>query len=138
MTAAIDLYAPISAAEALDRLAACAPRYLGTAGWWSRLAVAIDDLREQLAHADLAGLAAQVVADAPELAASALRLPELDDRVQAQAAQLRLEVAEKAGLRSEAMGIRASVQALLHQVRRLGRISEDLLHDTYQRDLGGD
>jgi hypothetical protein len=51
---------------------------------------------------------------------------------------LRLEVAEKAGLRSEAMGIRASVQALLHQVRRLGRISEDLLHDTYQRDLGGD
>jgi hypothetical protein len=138
MTAAIDVHSTISATESLERLATCAPRYVGTAGWWSRLALVLDDLREQLAQADMPGLAGQVVADAPELAAAALRLPELDDQVQAEAAQLRLEVAEKAGLRSEALAVRASVQALLGRVRRVERVSQDLLHDTYLRDLGGE
>jgi hypothetical protein len=138
MTAALDLIPPIPATESLERLATCSPRYLGTAGWWSRLAVLLDDLREQLAQADMPGLAAQVVVDAPELAASALRLPELDDQVQAEAAQLRLEVADKSGLRSEALAVRASVQSLLGRVRRIERVSGDLLHDTYRRDLGGE
>lgn len=138
MTAALETLAPRSAAESLARLADCSPRYLGTAGWWTQLADAIDVLREQLTQADMPGLAAQVVADAPELAASALRLPGLGEEAQAAAAHLRLEVAAKAGLRSEALGVRAAVTTLVGRVRRLDRMSDDLLHDAYRRDRGGE
>ncbi|HYO18749.1 MAG TPA: hypothetical protein VES02_08815 [Dermatophilaceae bacterium] len=137
MTASLEIRAMASATESLGRLAACSSGYLGTAGWWARLADALDDLRDQIARADMPGLAAQLVADAPELASSAMRLPELDDQAQADAALLRLEVADKAGLRSEARSIREALRVLLDRVRRIERISDDLLHDTYQRDFGG-
>jgi hypothetical protein len=139
MTAAVvDLYAPQRPADALERLVTCSHRYLGTPGWWARLADGLDELRAHLAHADTQGLVAQVIADAPELAASALRLPDLDDEAQAHAALLRLEVAEKAGRRSEALQMREAVKTLLGRVRRVERISDDLLHDAYQRDFGGE
>lgn len=98
---------------------------------------ALDGVRHQLARADIPGLAAQLVADAPELVPSAMRLPELDDQAQAEAARLRPEVADKAGLRSQARSIREALRVLLERVRRVERISDDLLHDTYQCDSGG-
>lgn len=138
MTAAVDLFSQPRPADSLERLVACSHRYLGTSGWWARLADGLDELRAHLAHADTQGLVAQVIADAPELAASALRLPDLDDEAQAHAALLRLEVGEKAGRRSEALQVRESVKALLSRVRRIDRMSDDLLHDAYQRDFGGE
>ncbi len=138
MTAALEFHAPSSAADSLDGLLSCAPRFLGSAPWWTHLGSALDALRFQLAAADLTGLAAQVVADAPELAASALRLPELDDATQAEASRLRQEVAELAGRRPEVMVVREAVRDLLIRVRRLDRMSEDLLHEAYQRDFGGE
>jgi hypothetical protein len=137
MTASLEVRPMTSATVSLGRLAACSSGYLGTPGWWARLADALDDLRDQMARADLPGLAAQLVADAPELAASATRLPDLDDQAQAEAALLRLEVADKAGLRSEARSVREALRVLLDRVRRIERISDDLLHDAYQRDFGG-
>jgi hypothetical protein len=137
MTASLEVRPMTSATGSLGSLVACSSGYLGTPGWWARLAEALDDLRDQMARADVPGLAAQVVADAPELAASAMRLPDLDDQAQAEAALLRLEVADRAGLRSEARSIREALRVLLLRVRRIERISGDLLHDAYQRDFGG-
>jgi len=138
MTAAIETFAPSSSLESLDRLAACSSRYLGTAGWWTRLAATLDALREQLAHADMVGLTSQVITDRPELAAAALRLPELDDQAQAEAAQLRMEVAEKSGIRSEAIAVREAVKALVRRVQHLDKASDTLLYDAYLRDFGGE
>lgn len=138
MTAAIEPLAPVSALDSLERLATCSNRFLGTAMWWSRLASAIDSLREQLAHADIVGLSSQVVGDRPEMAAVALRLPELDDRTQAEAAQLRMQVAEKSGLRSEAMVVREAAKTLIQRVRQLEQQSSAVLYDAYLRDFGGE
>lgn len=138
MTAALEFHTRTSAADSLDHLISCSPRFLGTSPWWGQLARALDALRAQLFAADLNGLVGQVVADAPELAASALRLLDLDGATQAEASRLRQEVAEKSGRRPEVMVVRAAVQALLTHVRRLERVSDDLLHDAYQRDFGGE
>jgi hypothetical protein len=138
MTAALDTYAPIAPTASLERLVNCSSHYLGSPEWWSRLAVAVDSLREQLAHADLLELSRQVVVDAPELAAAALRIPDLHDEAQAEAALLRMEIADRAGKRSEAIVVRESVKALVAHVRRVDRLSDDLLHDAYSRDFGGE
>lgn len=138
MTAAIETFAPSSALDSLERLVTSSNRFVGTAMWWSRLAASIDSLREQLAHADIVGLSSQVISDRPELAAAALRLPELDDQAQAQAALLRMEVAEKAGLRSEAIVVREAVKSLIERVRQLDRMSSTVLYDAYLRDFGGE
>lgn len=138
MTAAIETFAPSSALDSLERLVTSSNRFVGTAMWWSRLAASIDSLREQLAHADIVGLSSQVISDRPELAAAALRLPELDDQAQAQAALLRMEVAEKAGLRSEAIVVREAVKSLIERVRHLDRMSSTVLYDAYLRDFGGE
>ena len=138
MTAAIETFAPSSALDSLERLVTSSTRFVGTAMWWTRLAASIDSLREQLAHADIVGLSSQVISDRPELAAAALRLPELDDQAQAQAALLRMEVAEKAGLRSEAIVVREAVKSLIDRVRHLDRMSSTVLYDAYLRDFGGE
>jgi hypothetical protein len=138
MTAALDTFAPSSALDSLERLVNCSNRYLGTAGWWTRLATTLDSVREQMARADITGLSMQVIGDSPELAAAALRLPELDEQVQAEAAQLRMAVAEKSGIRSEAIVVRESVKALVARVRHVDRASDTLLHDAYLRDFGGE
>ncbi len=138
MTAALEFHAPTSAADSLDRLISGSPRSLGSTSWWGQLAAALDGLRAQLASADLNGLAAQVVADAPELAATARRLPELDDATQAAATLLSQEIGQKRGRRAEVMVVREAVRGLLTRVRRLERVSDDLLHDAYQRDFGGE
>ncbi len=138
MTAALEFRAPSSAADSLDGLISCTPRFLGTRLWWTQLGDALDALRFQLSGADLTGLAAQVVADAPELAASALRLLEIDDATQAEASRLRQGVTEMSGRTPEVMVVREAVRALVTRVRRLDRLSEDLLHEAYQRDFGGE
>jgi hypothetical protein len=138
MTAALDTFAPTSALDSLERLVTCSNRYLGTAGWWTRLAATLDVVREQLAHADMTGLSMQVIADAPELAAAALRLPDLEDQAQAEAAQLRMEVAEKSGIRSEAIVVREAAKGLIARVRHIDKLSDTVLHDAYLRDFGGE
>ena len=138
MSVALDTVAPPGVLDSLERLVTCSHRYLGTASWWTRLADTLDSLREQMARADLAGLSAQVIADAPELAAAAVRLTEADDRAQAEAAQLRMYIAEKSGMRSEAIVVREAVKPLIAQVRHLDKQSDTLLNDTYCRDFGGE
>jgi hypothetical protein len=138
MTVALETFAPSSALDSLERLVTCSNRYLGTAGWWTRLAATLDVVREQLAHADMSGLSMQVITDAPELAAAALRLPDLEDQAQAEAAQLRMEVAEKSGSRSDAIVVREAVKALIARVRHIDKLSDTVLHDAYLRDFGGE
>ena len=137
MTAAVE-FAPAGALDSLERLVTCSNRFLGTAMWWTKLASTIDSLREQLSHADMVGLSSQVISDRPELAAAALRLPELDDQAQAEAAQLRMEVADKAGLRSEAIVVREAAKSLIERIRHLDKLSTTVLYDAYLRGFGGE
>jgi hypothetical protein len=132
----VDTWAPTRVA--LDRLAHCSQRDLGSAAWWACVAARLDGLRDELADSDILGLAAQVTADAPQYAAAARRLPEMSDAIQAEAAQLRLLIADRAGSVSAAPEVRAALEALLRRVRTLYRLSDSLLLDAYERDLGGD
>jgi hypothetical protein len=138
MTAVLETFAPSRAVDSLERLVNCSNRYLGSAAWWARLADSLDTLREELAHADIVGLSIQVISDVPELAAAAQRLPDLDDRAQATAALVRMEVADKAGRRTEAIAVREMAKDLIAQVRHVDSLSSTLLHDAYLRDFGGE
>lgn len=123
---------------ALDEVLRCSQRELGTAAWWSCLATRLDRLRDEMAQCDIAGLAAQVTADAPQYAAKARRLPALDLAVQERAREMRMRVAELAGSRSAAPAVAAEVGDLLRKVRQLYTLSDQLLLDAYERDLGGE
>ena len=138
MTAVLETPTPSHAVDSLERLVTCPNRYLGTAVWWSRLAATLDGLREELAHADNEGLSRQVIADVPELAAAAQRLPDLDQRARSAAEQVRMLVADKSGMRTEAIAVRESVKGLIGQVRQVGKASSGLLYEAYLRDFGGD
>ena len=124
--------------ESLDRLVRCATDEVGTAMWWACLARHLDELREELAQSDIAGLAAQITADAPQLAATARRLPDLDVQVQCEVAQFRAVVAELSGSVADAGGVRVALEVLLRRVRTLYRVSDDLMLDAYERDFGGE
>lgn len=132
----VDSYAPPRVA--LDRLAHCSQRDLGSASWWACVANRLDDLRDELAESDIEGLAAQVTTDAPQYAATARRLPGLDRAVQDEAERLRMRIAEMAGARWAAQAVANDLEHLLRSVRTLYRLSDALLMDAYERDLGGD
>jgi hypothetical protein len=124
--------------EALDHLVRCAEDQVGTPTWWACLARHLDELRDELAHGDIEGLAAQITTDAPHLAAAAARLPHLDAHVQAELTQLGRALAAATGSQSAAPGIRDALQVALRHVRTLHRMSDDLLLDAYERDFGGE
>jgi hypothetical protein len=133
MTVAVEPYRPLDAVAQLRLVLA------GEGGpeWWLRLSEALDALRAHLARSDVSGIADQVLADAPELAAAATRLPRMRQAVKAEATRLRLRI-DRVGLREDVRDVRASASALAQHVRRLERSAEDLLHDAYQRDFGGE
>ena len=54
--------------ESLDQLVTCARQEVGSPTWWACLAGHLDELRDELATADIEGLAAQITADGPHLA----------------------------------------------------------------------
>lgn len=122
----------------LEELTRCAESELGTAAWWTCLAHRLDALRDEMAGCDIEGLAAQVIADAPQFAATAAKLPTLDADVQGRATELRLRIADLAGSRTAAKSIQLEVKELLRRVRTLYRMSDQLLLEAYERDLGGD
>ncbi len=98
----------------------------------------IDELGEDLALSDNGGLVAQVKEDTPELAAGAVRLEHLDERVRQDVAELRLLVASRAGVRSAVADVQAAIDVVLRRVRTLDRVADDLLLDAYERDFGGE
>ena len=124
--------------ESLDHLVRCAEDQVGTSTWWACLARHLDELRDELAHGDIEGLAAQITTDAPHLAAAAARLPRLDAHVQAELTQLRRALAAASGSQSAAPGIRDALEVALRHVRTLQRMSDDLMLDAYERDFGGE
>jgi hypothetical protein len=124
--------------ESLDQLVRCADDQVGTPTWWACVAEHLDELRDELALGDIEGLAAQITADAPHLAAAATRLPRLDRQVQTEITQLRAVLAAASGSHSAAPGVRDAVQVALRRVRTLYRMSDDLMLDAYERDFGGD
>ena len=124
--------------ESLDHLVRCAEDPVGTPTWWACLARHLDELRDELAHGDIEGLATQITTDAPHLAAAAARLPHLDAHVQAELTQLRRGLAAATGSQSAAPGIRDALEVALRHVRTLCRMSDDLMLDAYERDFGGE
>lgn len=124
--------------ESLDRLVRCSSQDAGTPRWWTCLSRSLDDLHLELMSGDVEGLAAQVIEDAPELAAAANRLPILDARARAELTELRTLVARYYGVSALVTEIRAATEAVLRRVRTLYRVSDDLLLDAYERDFGGE
>lgn len=124
--------------DSLDRLVRCAQEDEGTALWWVCLAHHLDELRDELAGADIQGLSEQITADAPHFAAAARRLPVLDAQAQEEVGRVRLLVAQHAGSTEAAAPVRREVDLLMRKVRTLYRLSDTLMFDAYERDLGGD
>lgn len=124
--------------RSLEVLTRCSDADLATATWWACLARSLDALAEDLAVADTEGLVAQVIADAPEYAASTKLLITMDTRLRCQVLELRLRVAEWSGSAGGAAEIRQVVGELVRGVRALDRHSRELLVEAYGRDLGGE
>ena len=122
----------------LDRLVGCSEYEAGTSVWWACLARHLDELSEELSLSDMEGLAAQVTTDTPELAADAIRLTNLDTQLRAEVIDLRLRVADLAGSPDAVVDIRDAVEETLRRVHSLDRLSDNLLFEAYERDLGGE
>lgn len=123
--------------ESLDRLVTCSREDVGSPTWWVSLARHLDELREELAMVDVEGLAAQITADAPHLAASAAQLPPLGKRIESELSELRMLVAIACGSTTAAPIVQDAVEVTLRRVRTLNQMSDDLLLDAYERDFGG-
>jgi hypothetical protein len=121
--------------ESLDHVVHWAQEDVGTQLWWGTLADALGELGDELARTDIAGLAAQITDDAPHFAASAGRLPALDQQIRRDVARLRLVAATRSGSPS---AVCRAVEKVLGQVRTLHRLSGGLMLDAYERDIGGD
>jgi ferritin-like protein len=127
-----------STEEALDRLIRCPAQEMGTALWWATLAHHLGELCEELTLTDVGGLAAQITTDAPHFAAAARRLPEIEAQAQRDVARLRRVAADRCGSATAVVEVRGDVDALLRRVRNLTRLSNTLMLDAYERDIGGD
>lgn len=126
-----------SSGEALERLVQCPAQDTGTDRWWAMLAHHLDELGQELALTDVAGLAAQVTTDAPHFAATARRLPLIHEEAQRDIARLRRAATDQLASTTPASAVRTDVEALLRRVRILHRMSSDLMLDAYERDIGG-
>ena len=124
--------------ESLDRMVRCPPQDVGTAMWWDTLAHDLGELAEELARTDVAGLAAQITADAPHFAAASLRIVLIHEQAQGDVARLRREVTAQFGSPTAVPELCHHVDTLLRRVRTLHRLSSDLMLDAYERDIGGD
>ena len=122
----------------LERLVGCSDYEAGTSVWWACLARHLDELSEELSLSDIEGLVAQVTADTPELAADASRLTTLDEQLRDEVIDLRRRVADLAGSADAAVDVREAPDGTLRRVRSLDRLSDQLLFEAYERDLGGE
>jgi hypothetical protein len=126
-----------SAGESLDLLLLCPTQDLG-GSWWDSVAHHLGEVGEELAGTDISGLAAQITTDAPHFATAARRLSAIHDQTQRDLARLRREVADLRGSTTAARAVRDAIEVLLRRVRTLNRLSNDLMLDAYERDIGGD
>lgn len=124
--------------DALDRLMRCPAQEIGTALWWSTLSHHLGELGDELTLTDVGGLAAQVTTDAPHYAAAARRLPQIEAQAQRDVARLRRVAFDEFGSATAAGDVRGEVEALLRRVHTLHRLSNALMLDAYERDIGGD
>jgi len=122
----------------LERLVGCSDYEAGTSVWWACLARHLDELSEELSLSDIEGLVAQVTADTPELAADASRLTTLDEQLRDEVIDLRRRVADLAGSVDAVVDVREALDGTLRRVRSLDRLSDQLLFEAYERDLGGE
>ena len=122
----------------LERLVGCSDYEAGTSVWWACLARHLDELSEELSLSDIEGLVAQVTADTPELAADASRLTTLDEQLRDEVIDLRRRVADLAGSADAVVDVREALDGTLRRVRSLDRLSDHLLFEAYERDLGGE
>lgn len=122
----------------LERLVGCSDYEAGTSVWWACLARHLDELSEELSLSDIEGLVAQVTADTPELAADASRLTTLDEQLRDEVIDLRRRVADLAGSADAVVDVREALDGTLRRVRSLDRLSDQLLFEAYERDLGGE
>lgn len=111
--------------------------------WWVELVAYLDRLDDELAihRADVegpGGLHAQVLTDAPRVAPAVARLEIEHDRLATQIREVRLRVG---GMSGDPEGVDEAIGATRELVRRLRRHqsdADDLVHEAYRVDIGGE
>jgi hypothetical protein len=136
-------YQPTFSLAELDRLELHLAEPEQGATWWVELAGHLDRLDDGLAlhRADVegpGGLHAQVLADAPRVAPAVARLEIEHDRLSSQIRDVRLRVGAISGDPEAVPEAIESTRDLLARLRRHQSDADDLVHEAYRVDIGGE
>lgn len=134
---------PTIATAELDRIEVHLAEPEPGALWWVELVAYLDRLDDALAlhRADVegpGGLHAQVLADAPRVAPAVARLEIEHDRLASTIRDVRLQVGQMSG---DPEGVPVAIGATRELVRRLRQHrsdAEDVVHEAYRVDIGGE
>jgi hypothetical protein len=136
-------YRPTITVSDLDRIDVHLAEPERSAVWWVELVAYLDRLDDALAlhRADVegpGGLHAQVLADAPRVAPAVARLEIEHDRLSVQIRDARLRVGAIAGDPEAADEAIAITGELVARLRRHQSDADDLVHEAYRVDIGGE
>ena len=111
--------------------------------WWVELAAQLDRLDDAMAvhRADVegpGGLHAQVLAEAPRVAPTVARLEIEHDRLAVRIRELRLLVGQRSGDPEGVAEVSAEVAELVARLRRHDADADDMVHEAYRVDIGGE
>lgn len=111
--------------------------------WWVELAAQLDRLDDALAvhRADVegpGGLHAQVLAEAPRVAHTVARLEIEHDRLAVTIRELRLLVGQLSGDPDGVAEVSAATAELVARLRRHDSDADDMVHEAYRVDIGGE
>ncbi|MHC8495801.1 MAG: hypothetical protein ACYYNF_02270 [Actinomycetes bacterium] len=137
-----EMKTPMSGAE-LDRIDAHLALAERTAVWWVGLAQELDRLDDQLAvhRADVegpGGFHSQVLSDAPRVAPAVAQLEIEHDRLGSLIREARQRVGELSGDPDATDEAAALVSGLTQRLRAHQGLADDVFHQAYRIDIGGE
>jgi hypothetical protein len=135
-------YTPLAVERVLVRLNELLLRRDGSDRWWSSLARTVDDLSVALAeHRAVAegfhGLHDEILEEQPRLAHDVRALERDHVELADEVSELRTLISESAGGRGRISLVLAAGTEVLARIRGHERRLRTVLHEAYQRDLGG-
>lgn len=136
-------YHPTFSVADLDRLEVHLSEPEPGAVWWVELAGHLDRLDDALAlhRADVegpGGLHAQVLSDAPRVAPAVARLEIEHDRLSVAIRDVRLQVGSISGDPDAVPQAIEATRALVGRLRQHQAEADDLVHEAYRVDIGGE
>ena len=128
-------------ADVSDRLGGLLTNRRTVAQWWVDLTAELDNLASRLlvdSQESWRDLSNQISRDAPHMTSQLRRIEGEHEELQAELLNVRLQAGDSAGDPSRMDAISASVERLLHRLRRHQERTTAVLYDAYERDLGGE